>query len=48
MAKTAAQRQAERRARIKAQGLQELRGLFVTETQAKKIRDYAKKLQGNT
>jgi hypothetical protein len=44
-AKTPAQRQAERRARLRLQGLEEVRGIFATAEQSARIKEYAKRIQ---
>lgn len=45
MAKTAAERQAERRARLKREGREEVRGIYATAKNAQLIKAYADKLQ---
>jgi hypothetical protein len=44
-AKTPAQRQAKRRARLRLQGLEEVRGIFATAEQSARIKEYALKIK---
>lgn len=45
MGKTAAERQADRRARLKREGLTEVRGIYASAKHAQLIKAYANKLQ---